>query len=146
MSRNVLLVCLCLVALSACSPAGSPETIPPSTTPTPRSTSPPTLPRAQGTTETIIPSPTPEETSQTTLTSAPTLSEWETIRQQIARLRNLLDRDSDGYAGLTAALEQDSPNAAWCAGIGAAIGDFNYVGDSESAQALEMLMDAQGCP
>lgn len=91
-------------------------------------------------------SPTSEATPMPSPSLAPTLSEWEIIQQQVARLRNLLDRDSDGYTGLTAALEQETPNSQWCAGLDTAIGDFNYINDRESARTLERLRESQGCP
>jgi hypothetical protein len=59
--------------------------------------------------------------------------------------RNRLDRSSDGYQGLTIALEQTEPNSDWCSGLNAAINDFSYVNDEESAQALRDLQEEQGC-
>lgn len=143
--RNIFWVCLCLFVFSACSPAGSTSISLPSLTPTLSPTSSPTSPSVPKTAEAIVPSPVPEETMLPSPSPQTTLTEWETIQQQVARLRNLLGRDSDGYAGLTSALEQASPNKEWCAGLAAAIGDFNYVGDKESAQTLEKLKESQGC-
>jgi hypothetical protein len=74
------------------------------------------------------------------------LSDWEQAQQQISNIRNRLERTSDGYNGLSEALEQSEANAIWCGGLDAAIGDFTYVGNTESAQALADLKLAQGCP
>ena len=143
--RNVLWVCLCLVMFSACRPALPTTISSPSPVPTLSPTSPPTSPSIPETAETIPPSPTSEETMLPSPSPEPALTEWETIQQQVVRLRRLLDQNSDGYVGLTSALEQNSPNTEWCAGLAIAIGDFNYVGDNESAQALEKLRKSQGC-
>lgn len=144
--RNVIWVCLGLVVLSACSPAGPTTLKPSSPTPTLSPSPSPDTTLIQETAKIIHPSPSSETSLQPSPSPAPTLTEWEAVQKQVERLRNLLDRDSDGYAGLTLALEQDAPNSEWCAGLTAAIGDFNYMGDSESAQVLEGLGDSQGCP
>lgn len=144
--RSVIWVCLGLVVLSACSPAESTTILPSSPIPILSPSPSPTATVTQETAEIIQPSPSSEVILLPSPSPAPTLTEWESVQQQVERLRNLLSRDSDGYAGLTLALEQDAPNSEWCAGLTAAIGDFNYVGDSESAQALERLRDSQGCP
>ncbi len=144
--RDVIWVCLGLVVLSACNPAGT-TTIKPSSPTPPLSPSPsPAIPLIQETAKIIHPSPSSETSLRPSPSPAPTLTEWEIVQKQVERLRNLLDRDSDGYAGLSLALEQEAPNSEWCAGLIAAIGDFNYAGDSESAHALEGLRDSQGCP
>jgi hypothetical protein len=68
------------------------------------------------------------------------------VQKQVGALRNRLDSTSDGYTGLTQALQEAGPTEAWCGGLAAAIGDFNYVNDSASAQALTDLQAEQGCP
>ena len=62
------------------------------------------------------------------------------------RYRSRLSSDSDGFAGLTLALEQPEPNGAWCAGLNAAISQLDYARDTASADALAALKDSQGCP
>ena len=62
------------------------------------------------------------------------------------RYRSRFSNDSDGFAGLTLALEQPEPNAAWCAGLNAAISQFDYSRDTSSADALTALKDSHGCP
>ncbi len=79
-------------------------------------------------------------------TAGATQSEWELAQAEVARLRNLLDSYSDGHAGLTTALEQTSANADWCNGLIAGINDFEYIEDTESANILKDLKQAQGCP
>jgi hypothetical protein len=74
------------------------------------------------------------------------LSEWEQVQAEVESFRDRLERASDGYNGLSEALEQPEPNQVWCGGLSAAIGDFNYINDAESAQALEDLKASQGCP
>jgi hypothetical protein len=85
------------------------------------------------------------QVEESSATPIPTLTEWEQVQHTIESYRNRLERNSDGYQGLTTALEQTEPNPDWCGGLNAAIGDFAYVNDEESVQALRDLQDAQGC-
>ena len=139
-----VLLALLLAACAPAAPAGAPTTSAPAATATPPASTaapaPTATPAPQQPTET--PLPTVEETP----TAAATLSEWEQAQQKISSFRNRLERTSDGYNGLSEALEQSEANAVWCGGLDAAIGDFTYVGDTESAQALEELKLSQGCP
>jgi hypothetical protein len=151
MKIQLAVICGILVLAAACVPA-TPAL--PATTPSPQATQigapageglAPTnspaneTPLTAATTETE----TPEETAPLEPTATPT--EWEQVQRTIESYRNRLDRGSDGYQGLTVALEQVEPNQAWCGGLGAAIGDFAYANDEESAQALRDLQDTQGC-
>jgi len=138
-----------VLLFAGCSPAAQVATeAPPEHTATPTSTQAPTSEPAGS------PSPTAVLTSTETLSPTPeitatpeaTLTEWQAVQEQIAGYRNRLAQQSDGYNGLTQALAQSEPNADWCGGLNAAIGDFDYAGDKESAQALEALQEAQGCP
>lgn len=81
----------------------------------------------------------------TPLEPAATLTEWELVQRTVATYLNRLGRGSDGYQGLTLALEQPEPNQTWCGGLGAAIADFDYANDGESAQVLRDLQISQGC-
>ena len=99
-------------------------------------------------THTATAEPAPSATPSATAVSTPTpaLSEWEQVQKQVAQYRSRFSRDSDGYAGLTLALEQAEPNQAWCGGLSAAISQFNYVNDTASASALTALKQSQNCP
>lgn len=138
-----------VLLVAGCSPAAPAATeAPPEQTATPTSTQAATsepagspFPTAAPTSTETLP-PTPEITA----TPEATLTEWQAVQEQIAGYRNRLAQQSDGYNGLTQALAQSEPNADWCGGLNAAIGDFDYAGDRESAQALEALQEAQGCP
>lgn len=135
--------------IAGCSPAAPiPTEAPPVLTETP-TTAPTNISEPTGTaspttpaTATETPSPTPEFTA----TPEATLTEWQAVQAQVEGFRNRLAQQSDGYNGLTQALAQSEPNEDWCGGLNAAIGDFDYAGDQESAQALEALQEAQGCP
>lgn len=150
MRFTILSVCILSIILMACTPTGLTSTV---TTTGAHSQVPPTPPPALPSATSPATSTIDLPTSTTLLTKTqeeisiptPTLNAWEMVQVEVARLRNLLERDSDGYNGLTSALEQDEPNLDWCAGLSTAIGDFNYVGDSESAQSLEELQSSQGC-
>ena len=136
-----------LVLLAACSPpAPGPEAASPQPEATPSAVQEVEQPSPTMAVATEMPTSveTPDVTGPAALT--PTLTEWELVQTSIESLRNLLDRESDGYQGLTTALEQLEPNQAWCGGLSAAIGDFNYINDEESAQALRDLQETQGCP
>ncbi len=99
-------------------------------------------------TRTATAGPTPSATPSAVVVSTPTatLSEWEQVQRQVAQYRSRFSSDSDGYAGLTLALEQAEPNPAWCGGLSAAIGQFNYANDTASANALTTLKQSQNCP
>jgi len=94
----------------------------------------------------ILPSPTSTPASAPSPAPEATLSEWERVQEQVLRYRSRLSSDSDGFAGLTLALEQPEPNDAWCGGLNAAISQFDYARDTASADALMALKDSQGCP
>lgn len=133
--------------LAACSSAI--QTVQPTPTAPLSTDSPaPTPTVAQPTTpvSTTVVAVTPAVTSETLATLTSTKSEWELIQEQVASFRNLLDQNSDGYNGLTEALQQLGLNETWCNGINAAIVDFNYLNSTQNAQALSNLKTAQGCP
>jgi len=92
-----------------------------------------------------LPSPTSTPASAPSPAPEATLSEWEGVQQQVLQYRNRLSSDSDGFAGLAVALEQPEPNDAWCAGLNAAIRQFDYASDTASVDALTALKDSQGC-
>ena len=123
-----------ILLLTACASAARPRATPP--------------PAAEATPARPDPARTqmPSPTSLPTEAPTPALSEWEQVQRQVTQLRSRLDAASDGYAGLTLALDQNEPNAAWCGGLNAALADFNYANEAASAQALAALKDAQGCP
>lgn len=82
--------------------------------------------------------PVPEPTA--------TLTAWEAVQAEVRRYRNRLDSNADSYVALGEALEQAEPNAIWCGGLNSGVADFNYSGDTASADALARLKDEQGCP
>lgn len=138
MKRLLLVTLVYALSLAGCSPqaAGTPPAPPaPATV---RPSRPPT----------VVVSPAVLPTSSPAVTSAPaaTLSEWEQVQRQLGRYRNLLDAYSDGHTGLTLALERPEPDETWCNGLTAGINDFEYVKDTESADALLELKHSQGCP
>ena len=141
MMKRLIILILCFLA--ACVPATS---VPP-----PTLTPPPPAPTAEPATQVTespveLPSETPAIEPTATRTPAPTKTEWELTQDQVSRLRNLLDSYSDGYNGLTSALEQTGPNKTWCDGLTIAINDFAYIKDSESAETLQGLKDLNDCP
>lgn len=153
MLSKVLLVCWIAAALAACGPAApageplpsatpadEPAAVAPAASPTPAATA------APASSPTGPPSASDTPAAQPTETPAAALSAWETVQREVAQFRNLLERASDGYAGLALALEQEQPNPDWCGGLSAAINDFKYIGDDESAQKLADLQASQGCP
>jgi hypothetical protein len=139
-----VLIALLLAGCAPAAPAGAPTATAPPPTAIPPATTAPPAPTATPAPQ--QPTGTPLPAQEETPTAAATLSEWEQAQQAISSFRNRLERTSDGYNGLSEALEQSEANAVWCGGLDAAIGDFTYVGDTESAQALEELKLAQGCP
>lgn len=128
---------LTIFLLVACSPALPEENTTPTETMTLQE------PGPTSTTEIVTETP-PEQPATHTPEATPT--EWEQVQQVVGAYRNRLERGSDGYAGLSEALEQNEPNETWCSGLAAAIGDFNYANEVESAQALAQLRDSQACP
>jgi hypothetical protein len=135
------LIILTLGFLTACVPA----TLVPS--PTSKPPTPTAQPRDFVTELTVeLPSETPAIEPTATRTPAPTKTEWELAQEQVSRLRNLLDSNSDGYNGLTIALEQAEPNKDWCNGLTAGINDFDYIKDTESSETLQSLKEMNGCP
>jgi hypothetical protein len=144
----LLSICILSVVLPACTPAG-PTSI--TNTSTVAQVSRPGIPTSitmLASSTTIPPTFTanPTQIQEGTPNPTITLTEWQSVQKEVTRLRDLLDRQSDGYAGLTLALEQDAPNADWCGGLNAAIGDFNYAGDVASSRTLETLQESQACP
>jgi hypothetical protein len=145
-----------LILLAACAPGApvttgvapaiTPEVPSPAATeipsPAPQST-PTQITSENPATDTSVPA---ETALAPTSTAAATLSEWDQVQQIVSSYRDRLDRESEGYNGLSTALEQPGANEDWCGGLNAAVADFNYVNDEESAQALVELQAAQGCP
>lgn len=148
MSILKVLAVLLALALASCAPpapasAPTASPLPPTTNPLAITSAAPAhtaTPSPQQPTDTAIP------TVEETLTPAATLSEWEQAQREVISFRNRLDRNSDGYLGLSEALEQSEANPIWCGGLDAAIGDFTYIGDTESAQSLTDLKRSQACP
>ena len=137
------LIVLILCFLAACVPA-TPNPPPTGTlsppTPTSEPAAPPTEPPVELPSETLAIEPT------ATRAPVPTKTDWDLVQEQVSRLRNLLDSYSDGYNGLTTALEQNGPNKDWCEGLTAGIGDFDYIKDTESSETLQGLKEMNGCP
>ena len=99
----------------------------------------------------LSPSPLLETTRSVSATGEPVqptavLSEWEQVQQKVGAFRDLLDRNSDGYLGLSEALLQSGPDQVWCSSLDAAIADFKYLNDPRNAHLLIELKASQGCP
>lgn len=143
-----MLAVLLALALAGCAPPAPASA--PTASPLPPTTNPPATtsaaPAHTATPSPQQPSDTAVPTVEETPTPAATLSEWEQAQREVISFRNRLDRNSDGYIGLSEALEQSEANPIWCGGLDAAIGDFTYIGDTESAQALTDLKRSQACP
>jgi len=90
----------------------------------------------------ILPTNTPAPTKPPPTT---TLSPWEQAQKQVETLRSRLERGSDGYQGLSTALEEIEPNEKWCSNLLIAIQDFNYVNDTVSSEAIQTLAKAHNC-
>ena len=73
------------------------------------------------------------------------LSPWEQVQKQVETLRSRLERGSDGYAGLTAALAETEPNETWCSNLLIAIQDFNYLNDTAGVETIRILAEKQNC-
>ncbi len=86
-----------------------------------------------------------DETQQPTESSPPTLTAWEQVQQQVEQLRQRLERGSDGYQGLSTALEESEPNENWCNNLLIAIQDFKYINDTTGSQAVQELANTQNC-
>ena len=102
----------------------------------------PTVTAAMNLENTAVSTNTPSPTN----TPQPTLSPWEQVQKQVEQLRSRLERGSEGYVGLSAALEESEPNETWCNNLLIAIQDFNYVNDTASSGTVQALADAQNCP
>jgi hypothetical protein len=144
---RVLLLVACALLISACQasqpvdpgPLTSPQT---PAIPTPVIT--PAVPVDTTTPETVLVTTTPE--GAVTPIPEQAFSEWELVQQTLTSYRNRLDRSSDGYNGLTLALQEADANETWCGGVAAAVGDFAYVNDADAVRILSELMASQGCP
>jgi hypothetical protein len=155
--KTWLLIGGLLCFLAACAPAGPgapntsatetmQSTLPDTPTATLEATTQPTtMTPASSTPESTIP-PTAAATMPPAETATATLTPWEEVQADVRSLRNRLDSASDGYTGLSLALDQPQPNEAWCAGLNAGLNDFNYAKDLDSAARLEKLLQEQGCP
>lgn len=144
MRKSTIYLCLAFILITGCAPATEQPQAHTGTpiSPTEATTSTPTFASPTATT------PAPSQTiTQSTQTPAPlpTLTPWEMVQRLVSNFRNQLERGSDGFTGLSIALEQVEPNFDWCNGLSAAINDFNYVRDVENAQKLEAMRADQGC-
>ncbi|KAA3653833.1 MAG: hypothetical protein DWQ04_34970 [Chloroflexi bacterium] len=98
--------------------------------------------------ETAVATPSTAPTNTpipTELPSTATLSPWEQVQKQVSTLRNRLERGTEGYEGLSTALEEAEPNKKWCSNLLIAIQDFNYINDTASAEAIQTLAQSQNC-